>query len=207
MRGKKADLPISGNIGTLYYTYDTREIFEGNGAGKPLSQYTSILYGYKSLADLEKKNPKIKGKVYITSDGDMYIYDGKSYLLLNGERSKDTTTLYELSWQGEQFSSLTKILDLREIFDNKKMKSIDRAEILFKNTASTPPSDDKKLQIVVLDRDIEVLNVLIDAQDTQKYLLGISPNVKVFAKGRFNGALYVNYFKLSDDELGGSDYY
>lgn len=206
-RGKERNLPSSGEVGTFYYAEDTRKIFEGNGSGKPLSEYTNILFGFKSLADLEKQNPRIKGKVYITNDGDMYMYDGYSYLLLNGERGKDTTTLYELSWQGEHFSSLTKILDLREIFENKQMKSIDRSEIIFKNTSSRSTRNDNKLQVVILDKEIEVLNVIIDAQETQKYLLGISPNIKVFAKGRMNGVLYINYFKLSDEEIGGSGYY
>lgn len=205
-RGRKIDLPPEANVGILHYAWDTGEVYEGNGKGKPLTKYASIFYGYSNLADLEKKNPKITGKIYITLDGDMYIYNGKNYLLVNGERKKDSTTLYELHWNNEQFNSLTKIVDFRDLFNDKKMKSIDKAEILIQNKKGQS-SVNAELQLIIFDKDIKVLDVLIEPQDTQRYILGISPNVKIFTKGRFSGQLYINYFELSEDELGGDIYY
>lgn len=206
-QGLKRYLPIEDNLGVLLFTNDSGEIYQGNGKGKPLTQYTSVIYGYKSLLDLETKNPQVKGKIFITLDGDMYIYDGKSYALVNGQRGKESTSLYEASWNNEVNSTLTKMADIRDIFLEKNMKSIDRAELLIRNNKNPSQTQDNNVELVVFDKDIKIMDTLIEPKDTQKYLLGISPNVKIFVKGSFSATLYINYFKLTENELGGNSSY
>lgn len=206
IQGMKTDLPIEENLGVLLFTNDSGEIYQGNGKGKPLTQYSSVIYGYKSLLDLETKNPQVKGKIFITLDGDMYIYDGRSYVLVNGLRGKESTELYQANWNNETNSVLTKVIDVKDIFLEKNMKSIDRSELLIQNNSNPSQTQDNNLNLVVYDKEIKIMDTLIEPKDAQKYLLGISPNIKVFIKGNFSATLYMNYFKLTENEIGGSYY-
>lgn len=192
-RGKEKDLPKEGNLGTLFFTWDTGKIFEGNGYGKPLTEYASVLWGYENIADLEFKNPQIQGKIYITNDGNMYIYNGNNYISVGGGNGGIgyPIDVYEKIWDRENFPILTKILDVRELFLSQNMRSIDSSEIIIHN----PLNNDTVVELLVKDRNIVILDTKIKPQETQKYLLGIGTNTKVFLKGTFTGQLYINYYK------------
>lgn len=195
-RGKEKDLPKEGNLGTLFFAWDTGKIFEGNGYGKSLTEYSSVLWGYENIADLEFKNPQIQGKIYITNDGGMYIYNGTSYLSVGGGTGVGyPTNIYEKSWDNEYYPILTKILDMKELFISENMKSIDKSEIIIYNSLPKSEITDNSLYLVIKDKEITILETKIEPQDTQKYLLGISTNKKIFLKGTFTGQLYINYYK------------
>lgn len=188
-RGKERDLPNFANVGTLLFTYDTGRIFGGNGYGKPLTEYSSFLSGYNNIADLEFKNPQIMGKIYLTNDGGLYIYNGDKYISVGGGTGSGATDVYEKTWSNQFNGISSKILDIRDLFLSQDMRSITASEILIENTGS------ESLDFLVKDKEIVVLETKIKTKETQKYLLGISTNLKVFVKGHFNGQLYINYYK------------
>ncbi|MFR4986956.1 MAG: hypothetical protein ACLUCH_06130 [Lachnospirales bacterium] len=195
-RGREKDLPKEGNLGTLFFTWDTGRIFEGNGKGKKLTDYSSVLSGYDNLAMLEALNPRIGGKIYVTNDGGIYIYNGINYIEVGGSGNGNAPTdMYEVSWENQTNNTLIKIIDIKELFIEKNMRSIDKSELIIYNNSIDSDLKDNSIQLVVKDKDIPIMDVKIKPQDTQKYLLGISTNTKVFVKGYFSGRLYINYYK------------
>lgn len=195
-RGREKDLPKEGNLGTLFFTWDTGRIFEGNGKGKKLTDYSSVLSGYDNLAMLEALNPRIEGKIYVTNDGGIYIYNGINYIEVGGNGNGNAPTdIYEVSWESQTNNTLIKIIDIKELFIEKNMRSIDKSELIIYNNSIDSDLKDNSIQLVVKDKDIPIMDVKIKPQDTQKYLLGISTNTKVFVKGYFSGRLYINYYK------------
>lgn len=194
-RGKEKDLPKEGNLGTLFFAYDTGKVFEGNGHGKSLTKYSSILNEYENIADLEFKNPQIQGKLYITNDGGLYIYNGTNYISVGGGVSGYPPDIYEKSWNNQFNDSLIKILDIKELFVSENMRSISSSEILINNPLLDSEAGDNDVELVIKDRNIIVLKTKIKPRETQKYLLGIGTNTKVFVKGVFTGQLYINYYK------------
>lgn len=195
-RGKEKDLPKEGNLGTLFFTWDTGKIFEGNGTGKKLTEYSSVLSGYDNLAMLEAIDPRIEGKIYVTNDGGLYIYNGVNYIEVGGNGSGNAPIdIYDVSWENQKNNTLIKIIDVKELFIEKNMRSIDKSELIIYNNSIDSDLKDNSIQLVVKDKDISIMDVKIKPQDTQKYLLGISTNTKVFVKGHFSGQLYINYYK------------
>lgn len=189
-RGLEKNLPKFGNVGTLYFTEDTRKIFEGNGYDKSLSEYSSIIYGYDNYADLLDKAPTIEGKLYITNDMNLFVYNGADFVNINERSGVYPNDLYEKSWENKISTNFIKLIDIKEIFTELKMRSISQAEFTVHNI-----HEKTNLDIYILDREIKVLEITIPPKETQKYILGISPNIKIFTKGTFNGNLYINYHK------------
>lgn len=190
-RGKEKDLPKEGSIGTLFFASDTGKMFEGNGLGKPLMPYSSILSGYIDVNDLRNINPQIKGKIYLTDDGFLYIFNGTDYISVGGGNiSSIPTDIYEKNWNNQKNNELIKIIDMKNLFKEMNIRSISQSELIIYN----PVEDMGDVQLYVTDREIPILDVQIKSKDTQKYILGISPNLKVFVKGLFTGSLYINYY-------------
>ena len=189
-RGIEKNLPKFGNVGTLYFTQDTRRIFEGNGYSKPLSEYSNIIHKYENYADLQDKAPKIEGKLYITKDNNMFIWNGADFVNLNQIDNLYPNDLYEKSWSNQSSNSFLKLIDIKEIFTEKKMRSISQSEFTIFNNHKK-----EDLFLYIVDKEITILETKIKAKETQKYILGISPNIKVFVKGNFNSNLYINYHK------------
>lgn len=189
-RGFERNLPKFGNVGTLYFTEDTRRIFEGNGYAKPLSEYSNLIYGYDNYADLVDKAPKIENKLYLTNDMNLFVYNGGDFININQTDGLYPNDLYEQFWQNQTSNNFVKIIDVKQIFTKEKMKSISQAEFTIFNF-----HEQIDLNLYITDKEITILETKLKAKETQKYILGISPNIKVFVKGSFNANLYINYHK------------
>ena len=77
------------------------------------------------------------------------------------------------------------------------MNVIMNSEFLIRNEIeSVDPDTDANnmLNLVVSENNIVVLNVEIDPSNTQKYILGISPDTKIMVKGSFTASLNINYY-------------
>lgn len=189
-RGLEKNIPKFGNVGTLYFTEDTRRIFEGNGYAKPLSEYSNVIYKYENYADLIENAPKIEGKIYITKDMNLYFYNNGDFINLNNAGNIYPDNLYEKSWENQNSNNFIKLIDIKQIFTENQMMSISQAEFTIFNT-----HEKSNLDLYIMDKEIKILETQIEAKETQKYILGISPNIKVFVKGSFNSNLYINYHK------------
>ena len=189
-RGFERNLPKFGNVGTLYFTEDTRRIFEGNGYAKSLSEYSNLIYGYENYADLVDKAPKIENKLYLTNDTNLFVYNGGDFININQSDGLYPNDLYEQFWQNQTSSNFIKMIDIKEIFTKEKMKSISQAEFTIFNF-----HEQMDLSLYITDKEITILETKLKSKETQKYILGISPNIKVFVKGSFNANLYINYHK------------
>ena len=98
--------------------------------------------------------------------------------------------------------SLDLILDVNEVFTNNNYKAIINTEFTIRNNiekTGTEEDDkaDNQLHLVVVDNTLTVLDVYIKPSDTQKYILGISPNVKIMAQlpnGTFDATYYMTTY-------------
>ena len=98
--------------------------------------------------------------------------------------------------------SLDMILDINEIMTNNNYKAIMQCEFTIKNNISETGTDEdekieNKLHLVVIDNTLTVLDVYISPSDTQKYILGISPNMKIMAQlpnGTFDANFYMTTY-------------
>ena len=84
-RGLEANLPSSAAANELYFCVDTGRMFQGGGLGSPMVEYSDVRDGYINLADLQNKNPALRGKIYLTNEGKLYIYNGIEYTEVSGK--------------------------------------------------------------------------------------------------------------------------
>lgn len=83
-KGLYASLPNSADSNVLLFCTDVGRLFQGTGIGNPLLEYSDIITGYSDLTALQKANPSIEKKIYITNDGKLYIYSGGIYVSIGG---------------------------------------------------------------------------------------------------------------------------
>lgn len=83
-KGLFANLPQEEQDNVLLFATDVGRLFQGNGTGKKLTEYSDVMTGYVDLADLQAKNPSIANKLYITDDKGIYIYKNNDYVQLGG---------------------------------------------------------------------------------------------------------------------------
>lgn len=100
--------------------------------------------------------------------------------------------------RNEQFALKT-IVDVATVFMTQEFSSILSSEFTIKNTIPVvdPITDAKlenQLRLVVNDGPITVMDVWLKPQETQKYMLGISPNIKVLVQGKFDASYVVSAF-------------
>lgn len=191
-RGYEKNLPLQSDEGTLLFATDTGRIFEGKGLNNGLLKYSDILGGYENKADLELQNPKIKEKLFITNNNEVYYYSeiSDSYIQVGSTVSLPYDYLEKFFDNNNTNGQLLKILDFNMLAQENKIRSIVNSEIIIKNLSQT-----QDLILKVLDRNIEVANVTIKPSETQKYILGIGLNTKVFVQGLFDSNFYMNYYK------------
>lgn len=188
-RGRERDLPKEGNLGTLFFTWDTGKIFEGNGKGKKLSLYSSVINGYLNKEDLILKNPAIEGKIYITDNDGAYFFNGSEYIELGGKLSLPYEYYEKIIENSDTNGESLKIIDFKDFIIENNVRSIVSSELIIRNI-----SNNHKLELIILDRNIQLININLNPNETQKYLLGISTNIKVFVKGIFDCNFYINYY-------------
>ena len=94
-----------------------------------------------------------------------------------------------LTFDNQDNAILNLVIDTAPIYQEIKGIFIAGSEFIIKNNI---PSVDEasdinnRTNLVVIDGGLEVLNVFIKPGETQKYLLGTSPNVKVYVQGQFS---------------------
>lgn len=106
-------------------------------------------------------------------------------------------SLLQKSWNKEDHTDLSLLCDIRQLFQDNNMNVIMSSEFLIRNEIESvdPDTDAKnKLNLVISENNIVVLNVEIDPSNTQKYILGISPDTKIMVKGSFTANLNINYY-------------
>ncbi|WP_242977111.1 signal peptidase II [Clostridium botulinum] len=103
---------------------------------------------------------------------------------------------YEEHWTKETFKDLNLLANIKDIFTINKYYATSSSEFIIKNNIKSVNKDidmkkENQLHLVITDNDIVILDAFIPPEDSQKYLLGISPNIKVFVKGQFDANLYM----------------
>lgn len=105
---------------------------------------------------------------------------------------------HQVDWVGEKRENLDMILSVYDIYTSMGYTTIVNSEILIKN--NKPIAGDaaidalNELTLIIMDDGIEVVNTKIPPQERQKFILGMSPNVKIYIKGEFDGKYYVGAF-------------
>lgn len=89
------------------------------------------------------------------------------------------------------------LIDSNSIFNMNEFKAIISSEFTIKNNIisneSTDNKEENQLHLVITDMDLTILDVFIKPSETQQYILGISPNIKVYVQLK-NGTISANYY-------------
>jgi hypothetical protein len=130
----------------------------------------------------------------ITEDVNGNMYFGGKKILTNLQ-----PYTYQQHWDDRDFTSSTLLADVNTIFNANIYSAIMQSELTIKNDiASVNETEDAKainqLHLVVLDSSLVVVDVLIPPGSTQKYILGISPNVQVMVNGKFSANYYLTAY-------------
>ncbi|WP_243186848.1 signal peptidase II [Clostridium muellerianum] len=126
-------------------------------------------------------------QVYVKFSGDIKI---------NYQEDNEGLSIYENHWTKECFKGVNLLTDIKDIFVSNKYHAISNSEFTIKNNIDSVDKEtdikpENQLHLVITDNNITILDVFILPQNTQKYILGISPNLKVFIKGQFDANLYM----------------
>ena len=139
---------------------------------------------HTNLTTLNKISEDLNGNI---------MYDGKALL------TKIEPYFYEQHYDNQTETDLNMILNIADVMQDKKYITINSSEFTIKNLIIATGTDDDKddahtLHLQVIDGSITVLDVTIEPQEVQKYILGISPNIKIFVKGNFDANYYLTAF-------------
>lgn len=110
----------------------------------------------------------------------------------NGNSGGNTSiiipSMYEQHWEDE-FKEVNLLFDINKIYEAKGYPNIMTTEFVIKNN-----SQKDKLNLIIKDKDIAITDVILEKEETQKYLLGISSHIKVYTKGSFTASLYIGTY-------------
>jgi hypothetical protein len=107
---------------------------------------------------------------------------------------------YQQHWTGQdETAALKTIVDTFVIYQAQNFASILNAEFTVKNLipsvdATTDNKPENQLRLVITDGAITLMDVNIPPLSVQKYILGISPNIKILIQGNFDANYYVGAF-------------
>lgn len=104
---------------------------------------------------------------------------------------------HQIDWKNEVKTNLEMIVNVFDIYTAMGFTTIVNSELLIKNnkpTGDALTNEQNRLNLIIMDDGIEVVNTTIDPQERQKFILGMSPNVKVYIKGEFDGKFYIGAF-------------
>ncbi len=113
----------------------------------------------------------------------------KSNYNCNGDISIIEPSTYKNFWNNKTFDKLQLLFDINKIYEDKFKLNIIGTEFLIKNDSIY-----SELILTIIDNDIEILNVTLQPNEAQKYLLGISDGIKVFVQGSFTASLYISTY-------------
>jgi hypothetical protein len=131
----------------------------------------------------------------LTSDSSNNLYFN-GIKLLTGAMQPFT---FQNHWTNQVIAADSLLIDVSTIFTSHSYNAILSTELtLVNNIASVNATEDAKainqIHLVAIDGAVTVLDVSIPPGSTQKYLLGISPNLKVMISGSFSGNYYLTAY-------------
>ena len=125
---------------------------------------------------------------------DNLFFNGKKVLL-------DTIQpfTYQNHWADKTFASDTLLIDVNTIFNTNLYSAILQTEFTIRNNIATvdeatDAKGENQLHVLVMDNSLAVLDVLIPPGSTQKYILGISPNIQIMVSGQFSANYYLTAY-------------
>lgn len=110
----------------------------------------------------------------------------------NGSGNSNTSiiipSMYEQHWE-DTFDKTELLFDINEIYALKGFPNVMSVEFIVENI-----SLEKELSLIVKDEDTTLINVFLEAEEVQKYELGISSHIKVYINGSFTASLYIGTY-------------
>lgn len=110
----------------------------------------------------------------------------------NGNSGGNTSiiipSMYEKRWE-DNFEEVTLLFDINKIYEAKGYPNVMTTEFIIKNNNKSG-----QLNLLVKDNDISIMDVLLEAEEVQKYELGISSHIRVYVKGSFTASLYIGTY-------------
>lgn len=108
-------------------------------------------------------------------------------------------TTYPKEWKSQINSESTMIIDVKSILTDNLYSAIIASEFNIRNDiasvdTTTDALEENQLHLIVSDNGITTLDVLISPANTQEYVLGISPNIKIYVKGSFSANYYMTVY-------------
>lgn len=130
----------------------------------------------------------------ITEDSLGNMYFGGQKILTNLQ-----PYTYQKNWNKQIYTSSTLLVNTNSILTTNNYSVIMESEVIVQNDiASSNDTENVKLEnqlhLIAIDNSIVVLDVLIPPGSTQKYKLGISPNVKIMISGKFTANYYLTAY-------------
>ena len=106
-------------------------------------------------------------------------------------------SIYQKQLTEETHNDLDLIIDVNSIFSGNNYQAIISSEFTIRNNIinneDTNNIEENQLHLVITDLDLTILDVYIKPSETQQYVLGISPNIKIYVKLP-NGTISANYY-------------
>lgn len=196
---------------------ESGEIVSGGGTLTPSSlKYTSLLEYNGTKLVKETYTGDVNKVVRYTYDKDniikktvtrndkvveaSYKYDNNNNLIKVVDNGVDDiyiagvggTSKYISQIDSINYSELTEIINYNSISDLNELEVLLSSELLIKG------GEGSKSNIIITQDKVEVLNVVIPPGEIQKYVLGTSKNIVVYASGSLNYEFTLNGVKRSD---------
>jgi hypothetical protein len=149
---------------------------------------SNLLYATKASEHLHNNFDLLQ---QLTTDSSNNLYFSGQKLLTNFQ-----PYTFQLKWTNENKAILNTIVDVNSIFLSNNINAIMNSEFtIVNNIVSIDDTTDSKsenlVHLVVLDNTIKILDVYIKPSNTQRYTLGISPNISIMVQGsNFSGLYY-----------------
>lgn len=110
----------------------------------------------------------------------------------NGNSGGNTSiiipSMYEKRWE-DNFEEVTLLFDINKIYEAKGYPNVMTTEFIIKNNNKSG-----QLNLLVKDNDISIMDVSLEAEEVQKYELGISSHIRAYVKGSFTASLYIGTY-------------
>lgn len=175
-------------------TYSSQKIFDTYVLKDAVytKDESDAIYSSKTLEHIHNNIDCIN---LLSKDDDGNLYFGDERVL--------TSTLkaftYQDHWDNQEFASATLLVNVNEIFNTKSYSAILNTEFTIKNNIAvvdevTDAKPENQLHLTVIDSSLAVVDVLIPPGSTQKYILGISPNVQIMITGKFSANYYLTAY-------------
>jgi hypothetical protein len=153
---------------------------------------SDLLYATKTSEHLHNNFDLLQ---QLTTDTNNGLYFKGQKLLTNFQ-----PYTYQSKWTNESKPTLNTIVNVNSIFLSNNINAIMNSEFTIVNNIvsvdnATDSKQENQVHLVVIDNTIKILDVYINAGRTQKYTLGISPNISIMVQGNnFSGLYYMTAY-------------